>query len=190
MTWRSGSGWLLKSWIASLTQQCHSPSQPKIKTARSCFSVTQSFLTLWLHELQHSRLPCPSLSPGVCSNSCPLSWWCHPTILSSVAPFSSCLQSSPAPEFFPMRAMREVKNSVGKQSLLRCLDSDASYITDLKLNKENWGKYIYILGILAYRWEEKGWLKKLPGKTREREERWAHDTALNNPTLRDLVQDD
>ena len=44
-------------------------------------------------ELQHARLPCPSLSPRVCSNSCPLSQWCHPTISSSVIPFSSCLQS-------------------------------------------------------------------------------------------------
>ena len=51
--------------------------------------------------LQHSRLPCPSLSPRVCSNSCPLSQWCHPTISSSVAPFS-CPQSFPASGSFPM----------------------------------------------------------------------------------------
>ena len=48
------------------------------------------------HGLQHARLPCPSLLPGVCSNSCPLSQWCHPTISSSVIPFSSCLQSFPS----------------------------------------------------------------------------------------------
>ena len=48
------------------------------------------------HGRQHARLPCPSPSPGVCSNSCPLKRWCHPTILSSVIPLSSCLQSSPA----------------------------------------------------------------------------------------------
>ena len=47
------------------------------------------------HGLQHARLPCPSLTPGACSNSCPLSWWWHPTISSSVVPFSSCLQSCP-----------------------------------------------------------------------------------------------
>ena len=47
------------------------------------------------HELQHTRLPCPSLSPGVCSNSRPLSQWCHPTISSSATPFYSCLQSFP-----------------------------------------------------------------------------------------------
>ena len=54
------------------------------------------------HGLQHTRLPCPSLSSKVCSNSCPLSWWCHPTISSSVAPFSSCPQSFPASESFPV----------------------------------------------------------------------------------------
>ena len=53
------------------------------------------------HELQHARLPCPSPSPGVHSNSCPLSW-CHLTISSSVIPFSSSLQSSPASGSFPM----------------------------------------------------------------------------------------
>ena len=54
------------------------------------------------HGLQHTRLPCPSLSPGACSNSCPLSRWCHPTILSSVVPFSSCVQSFPASGSFLM----------------------------------------------------------------------------------------
>ena len=48
------------------------------------------------HGLQHARPPCPSPTPGVFPNSCPLSWWYHPTISSSVIPFSSCLQSFPA----------------------------------------------------------------------------------------------
>ena len=51
---------------------------------------------LWPHGLQRARLPCSSLSPRVCSNSCPLSRWCHPTISSSVIPFSSHFQSFPA----------------------------------------------------------------------------------------------
>ena len=54
------------------------------------------------HGLQHSRLPCLSPSPGVCSNSCSLSRWCHPTISSFVFPFSSCLQSFPASGSFLM----------------------------------------------------------------------------------------
>ena len=52
--------------------------------------------SLWLRGLQHTRLPCPSPTPGLCSNSCPWSRWCHPTISSSVIPVSSCLQSFPA----------------------------------------------------------------------------------------------
>ena len=52
--------------------------------------------SLWLQGLQHARLSCPSPSSGDCSNACPLSRWCHPTISSSVVPFSSCLQSFPA----------------------------------------------------------------------------------------------
>ena len=59
------------------------------------FSHSVMSISLRPHELQHARLPCPSLSPGVCSNSCPLSQWCHPAISSSVIPFSSCLQSVP-----------------------------------------------------------------------------------------------
>ena len=54
------------------------------------------------HGLQHARLPCPAPTPRACSNSCPLSWCCHPTISSSVAPFSSCLQSFPSSGSFPM----------------------------------------------------------------------------------------
>ena len=54
------------------------------------------------HGLQHARLPCPSLSPGACSNSCPLSQWCHPTISSSAIPFSSCFQSFLASASFPV----------------------------------------------------------------------------------------
>ena len=64
--------------------------------------VTQSCPTLHPHGLQQARLPCPSPTPGVYSNSHPLSWWCHPNISSSVIPFSSRLQSFPASGFFPV----------------------------------------------------------------------------------------
>ena len=65
-------------------------------------SSVQSLPTLWSHGLQHARPPCPSLPPGVYSNSCPLSQWCHPSISSSVIPFSSHLQSCPASGSFQM----------------------------------------------------------------------------------------
>ena len=58
--------------------------------------------SLWPHESQHARPPCPSPSPGVHSDSRPLSQWCHPAISSSVIPFSSCPQSLPASELFPV----------------------------------------------------------------------------------------
>ena len=57
---------------------------------------------LWPHELQHSRRPCPSPTPGPCSNSCPSSRWYHPAFSSSFIPFSSCPQSFPASGSFPM----------------------------------------------------------------------------------------
>ena len=58
--------------------------------------------SLWAHGLQHTRPPCPSPTLRACSNSCPSCRWCHPTISSSVVPFSSCLQSFPASGSFPM----------------------------------------------------------------------------------------
>ena len=66
------------------------------------FSRSVESDTLRPHELQHARPPCPSPTPRVYSNSCPLNWWCHPTTSSSIVPFSSCLQSFPASGSFPM----------------------------------------------------------------------------------------
>ena len=68
----------------------------------SQFSSSVVSDSLWPHGLQHARLSCPSPTLGVYSNSCSLSQWCHPTISSSVVPFSSCLQSFPASGSFQM----------------------------------------------------------------------------------------
>ena len=65
-------------------------------------SVTQSCPTLRPHEPQHARPPCPSPTAWVHPNSCPWSWWCHPTISSSVIPFSTCLQYFPASRSLPV----------------------------------------------------------------------------------------
>ena len=64
------------------------------------FSCSVASISLRPHGLQHTRLPCPCPTPGACANSCPSSWLCHPTISSSVIPFSSCLQSFPASGLF------------------------------------------------------------------------------------------
>ena len=79
--------------IKSLLKRQNSPSQ------FSCSVISDS---LKPHGLQHARLPCPSPTPRACSNSCPSSWGCHPTISSSVVPFSSYLQSFPESGSFPV----------------------------------------------------------------------------------------
>ena len=71
------------------------------------FSHSVIFDSLQPHGLQHARICCPSQSPRACSKSCPLSWWYHPTISSSVVPFSSCLQSFPASGSFLMSQVFE-----------------------------------------------------------------------------------
>ena len=68
----------------------------------SQFSLSVVSISLQSHGLKHARVPCPLPTPGVHSNSCPSIWWCHPTISSSVIPFSSFLQSLPASRPFPM----------------------------------------------------------------------------------------
>ena len=77
--------------------QSQGPHPCSVQFSRSVVSDS-----LQPHESQHARPPCPSPTPGVHSDSCPSSQWCHPTISSSVVPFSSCPQSLPASESFPM----------------------------------------------------------------------------------------
>ena len=111
-------GWFVSSWIFSKSTSlsetvaacsCHRTEAwhvfPELMTDQfSSVQFSRSVVSdsLWLHGLQHARPPCPSPTPGVYSNSCPLSQWCHPTISSSVIPFSSHLQSFPASGSFQM----------------------------------------------------------------------------------------
>ena len=76
----------------------------RAKASLSLVEFSHSIVSdsLWLHESQHTRPPCPSPTPRLHSDSCPSSQWCHPAISSSVVPFSSCPQSLPASESFPM----------------------------------------------------------------------------------------
>ena len=93
-----------QTWLKRLSNSSSSSKRHGLTVSVCYCSVDQSCETdsLWSRELQHVWLPCPSLSSGVCSNSCPLSPWCHLTISSSVVPFSFCLQSFPASGSFPM----------------------------------------------------------------------------------------
>ena len=86
---------ILVFWLLSFQPAFHSPL-----SVQFCCSVVSD--SLRPHESQHIRPPCPSPTPRACSHSCPLSWWCHPTISSSVVPFFSHLQSFPASGSFQM----------------------------------------------------------------------------------------
>ena len=102
------SSWLRGSFIQSAnTYELSTLSQTGIiwhllakpRKSQLLFSHSVVSDSLWPHGMQYARLPCPSPSPGACSNSCPLSQWCPPTISSSVVPLFSRLQSFPASVF-------------------------------------------------------------------------------------------
>ena len=93
------------------------------------FSRSVATNSLWPHQPQHARPPCWSSTSGVYPNSCPLSQWCHPTISSSVIPFSSCSQSFPASGYLPMSWLF----SSGGQSI--GVSASASV---LLMNIQNW----------------------------------------------------
>ena len=92
----TGCLWNSKSWIIKSTNEL----QNHVRYIQFSHSVVSD--SLQPHGLQHTKPPCPSPTPGVYSNSCPLSQWCHPTISPSVVPFSSCPQSFPASGSFQM----------------------------------------------------------------------------------------
>ena len=97
---------LLEEQISHYDPNVHFPENYSVLAPRHMFQPVQFSRSLMSdslqpHGLQHARLPCPSPTLGACSNSCPSSQWCHPTISSSGIPFSSCLQSFPASGPFP-----------------------------------------------------------------------------------------
>ena len=85
-------------FLSTLKNHHNHPCTIHYQSSVQLLSIVQLFATPWTA----ARPPCPSAIPGACSNSCPLSWWCHPIISSSVIPFSSCLQSFPALGSFQM----------------------------------------------------------------------------------------
>ena len=106
--------------------------------------------SLWPHGLQHARPPCPSSTPSVYSNSCPLSWWCHPTISSSVIPFSSRLQSFPASGSFQMSQLfASGGQSIGVSASASVLPMNKIYML-----------YIDLLIYICFFWYKKAIFKK------------------------------
>ena len=107
-------------------------SQLKFSFSSVQFSRSVVSDSLPPHELQHTRPPCPSPTPGVHSDSCPSSQWCHPAISSSVVPWSSCPQSLPASESFPKFSLNcsNISSSLTDSSLT----VDLSAVSHLSLN--------------------------------------------------------
>ena len=97
----------LKSFSIKLSLPLFQKSVGHIYLRLLLFSYLVVSNSLWCHRLQHARLPCPSLSLRVCSNSHPSSWWCHSTISSSVTLFSSCSQPFPVSGSFPVSQLFE-----------------------------------------------------------------------------------
>ena len=113
------------------------PSRPWVSVQFSLSVVSDS---LWPHGLPHARLPCLSPTPRVCSSTCPLSWWCHPTISSSVVPFSSCLQSSPASGSFPVSQFF----TSGNQSI-----GASASASVLLMNIQDWF-FLGLIGLISF----------------------------------------
>ena len=121
--------WAEDTYVTSYTISSRVCAPLPSRVLINFISVAQSCPTLRPHGLQHTRLPGPSPTPGACSNSCPLSRWCHPTISSSVIPFSSCLQSFPASGSFPMSQFF----ASGGQST-----GVSASTSDLSMNTQDW----------------------------------------------------
>ena len=136
---------LHQNYVKCLMQQV-SLSSGSISSVQFSRSVVADFL--WPHGLQHTRLPSPLPTPRACSNSCPLSWWCYPTISSSVIPFFSCLQSFPASGSFPMSQFF----ASGGQSF----EASAS-VSVFLMNIEDW----FPLGLMVWSPCNKGTIKSL-----------------------------
>ena len=125
--WASESIGTVKLGIGTMAEGKESRSQPQFSSVHFSHSVMSD--SLRPHGLQHSRLPCPLPTPGVCPDSCPLSPWCHSTISSSVVSFSSCLQSFPASGSFQMSQFF----ASGSQSI-----GVPASISVLPVNTQNW----------------------------------------------------
>ena len=137
-----------------------SPGQ-QVQFSSVHFSRSVMSDSLWPHEPQHARPPCPSPTPGVYPNPCPSRWWCHPTISSSVIPFSSCPQSPPASESFPMSQLFPWgRQSIGVSALTSVLPMNTQDWSPL-----GWTGWISLQSkelsrVLYFTWKHRsGWLK-------------------------------
>ena len=124
--------------------------------------------SLQLHGLQHSRLPCPSLSPGVCSNSCPLSQWCHPTISPSVSRFSSL------PQYFPDHSLYQWVGS-SPQVAQQSIGASGSV---LPMNNQGW----FLLRLTDLIFQSKGLSRVFSSTTVQSQQLFGAQPSLGFPS--------
>ena len=125
------------AFILRITLYIHNLSQSQFSSVQFSRSVMSD--SLRPHGPQHTRPPCPSPAPGVYSNSCPLSRWCHPTISSSVVLFSSCVQSFLASGFFPMsQFFASGGQSIGVSASASVLPMNIQDMNSMKRQKESY----------------------------------------------------
>ena len=111
------------------------------------------------HGLQHTGLPCPSLSPRVCSKSCPLNWWCYLTVSSSASLFFFCLQSFPASGSFPMiQLFASGGQSIGASA---CISPSSEY-TGLISFRMDWLDRLTVQGTLKSLFQHQSWEASIP----------------------------
>ena len=169
--WWSAGGWsganryiLCLDFLLPWTWPC--PKNMLFVTVVQLLSHAQLWTACPTHGLQHAGLPCPLLSSGVCSNSCPLSLWCHPTISSSVAPFPSCAQSSPALGSFPLSWLF----ASGSQSI-----GASASVTVLLMNIQDW----FPLGLIGLISLQSSRLSRVFSSTTS----WKHQFFSAHPSL-------
>ena len=133
-------------------------------------SIIQLCLTLRPHGLKHTKFPCLSLTPGACSNSCPSSWWCHPTISFSVIPFSSCHLSFPASGTFPLSwLVVSVGLSIGT----------SASVSVLPMNIQGWFP-LGLTGLVSLQFK---WLSRVFSKTTVWKHQFLALSLIYGPTL-------
>ena len=138
----------------------------KTLTNKPLFSHSIVSNSLWPHGLQHSMIPCPSPSTGACSNSCPLNWWCHPTISSSVVPFYSFLQSFPASGTFLMNWLFVS----GGQST-----GASASASDLPMNTQDWFS-LWLTALISL--QSKGLSRVFPNTTVQKQQSFGSQPSL------------
>ena len=148
--------------------RCDQPSTCISSVQFGSVQFSRSVMTdsLKPHELQHVRPPCPSPTPGVHSNSCPFSQWCHPTILSSATPFSSRPQPFPASGSFPMSQFF----TSGSQSI-----RDSASVSVLPMNMQGWFP-LGLTGLISF--QSKGLSRVFSNTTLQKHQFFSAQTSL------------